>query len=96
MTALEAMQGWSARPCLGTPIELWYGPDDARSETPTERAFREREALGLCARCLVLDACLAQELRLGVTDQWGIRGGMTAEQRRTVLRAPARPARRSA
>jgi hypothetical protein len=29
--------GWEARPCLETPIELWYGPDDdSRRETNTE------------------------------------------------------------
>jgi WhiB family redox-sensing transcriptional regulator len=88
--------GWAARPCLGTPIELWYGPDDAFRELPTERAWREREALRLCAGCPVQAPCLAAELDLGIGDQWGVRGGRTADQRRALLRGRAEPERRSA
>ena len=79
---------WDDRRCLGTPIELWFGPpDDAElPELPGERARRERWALQICRTCPVTASCLADELRRGITHQWGVRGGLTAEQRKTAFR----------
>jgi WhiB family transcriptional regulator, redox-sensing transcriptional regulator len=89
--------GWQARPCLGTPLELWYGPDsDTARESPIERGWRDREALRLCAGCPVQDACLAEELGWGIANQWGVRGGLTAEQRKALIRRGADEPRRSA
>ncbi|GAA1526570.1 hypothetical protein GCM10009678_05060 [Actinomadura kijaniata] len=81
---------WNARPCLGTPIELWFGPEDGRRESPEEAAAREEEAKDLCAWCPVVEFCLETELALSPFDQHGIRAGLTADERRALIRRRAR------
>lgn len=82
--------GWEHRPCLGTMRELWYGPDDdgpaAYEEPADQKAWREQRAKQVCAMCPFVDYCLAAELELPACHQWGVRGGMTAAERRRVLR----------
>lgn len=83
----QTAPNWRDRPCLGTPIALWYGPaDDEPRETPAQRVWRERRAAQLCATCPFIEVCLADELRRGVANQWGVRGGLTAQQRQTLIR----------
>ena len=84
---LESTPGWNRRACAGTPTELWFGPEDDVRETPVQRMRREHEATRLCAGCPVRAACLADELRHGVSHQWGVRGGLTAGQRQTLIRS---------
>jgi hypothetical protein len=97
MTPLETAPGWEARPCLETPIELWYGPDDdARRETNTERGWRELTAIRICGDCSVRAACLANELRRPISDQWGVRGGLTAQRRKALIRSCPDQERRTA
>ncbi|MEQ7125400.1 WhiB family transcriptional regulator [Actinopolymorpha sp. B11F2] len=83
--------GWESRPCEGTPIELWYGPDREFGEPPEEsadeRQWRERRALDICRTCPFTKPCLEEELTFSITHQWGVRGGMTAESRRELLRS---------
>lgn len=78
------------RLCIGTDLELWFGPADdvpeESRETPAERSFRERTAKGVCAGCPVLAECLESELAYGIGKQWGVCGGMTAEERKQLLR----------
>jgi WhiB family redox-sensing transcriptional regulator len=79
------------RPCVGTDLDLWFGPaDDTDSqlrETPRERRFREHTAKAVCAECPVVAACLTDELAFGIGEQWGVRGGRTAEERQDLIRA---------
>jgi WhiB family redox-sensing transcriptional regulator len=81
---------WDDRPCEGTDLELWYGPADDIAlelrEQTTEKAFRERAAKAVCADCLVRALCLEAELQHGITEQWGVRGGLTAKERQTLIR----------
>ena len=78
------------RPCVGTDPELWFGPDrDVETElreTHVEQAARESLAKQICADCPFTAQCLEQELWFGIAEQWGVRGGMTAEERRALLR----------
>jgi WhiB family redox-sensing transcriptional regulator len=78
------------RPCVGTDPELWFGPDDdvepELRETRSERAAREDVAKQVCGDCPFTAQCLEQELSFGIGDQWGVRGGMNASERRTLLR----------
>jgi hypothetical protein len=78
------------RPCVGTDPELWFGPDDEVApelrEGYSERAARETVAKQVCADCPVTAQCLEQELWFGISEQWGVRGGLTAEERRNLLR----------
>jgi hypothetical protein len=81
---------WADRPCLGTDLELWFGPADdvpARlQETPDQRLFRERTAKAVCDDCPFVERCLAGELQRGISEQWGVRGGMTAKERQELIR----------
>lgn len=92
----EDWPGWESRPCLGTDLVLWYGPPEAGDgpggyrEPADQRAWRERRAKQICMSCPVRVPCLEAELRLPIRDQWGVRGGMTARERRALLRARAR------
>ncbi|MFD9734255.1 WhiB family transcriptional regulator [Umezawaea sp. NPDC059074] len=78
------------RPCIGTDPELWFGPADDVApdlrESHVERNARENFAKQLCADCPFAAQCLEQELRHGVGEQWGVRGGMTAGERQRLLR----------
>ncbi|SFE22043.1 Transcription factor WhiB [Actinopolyspora alba] len=70
--------------CAGTPIELWYGPDE-RPESGHEAYWRRRHAKTLCTQCPVRTQCLADELIQPRADQHGIRGGMTPREREQLL-----------
>lgn len=85
--------GWDDRPCLGTDLHLWYGPGEGEpEECPSERRWREDVAKRVCAACPVIGHCLSIELALPLDDQWGVRGGMTAQERREMIRARRRAA----
>jgi len=78
--------------CLGLPLELFFGPGP--QERGNARARREQAALEVCALCPVRERCLAQELSLPASAQFGIFGGMSAAQRRAALgQSPAAAAR---
>ena len=79
--------GWVERPCLGTPLELWFGPaDGAPAESLNERRAREDAAKALCAECPFVPYCLGSELARPIAQQHGIRGGMTARERKAEIR----------
>jgi WhiB family transcriptional regulator, redox-sensing transcriptional regulator len=40
----------------------------------------------VCAQCPVLEDCLADALRMPVTADWGVRGGMTEQERQRERR----------
>ncbi|WP_067487395.1 WhiB family transcriptional regulator [Actinomadura hibisca] len=82
--------GWDSRPCLGTPIELWFGPDNGHNEHWKNAQVREQEAKKLCQGCPFAEFCLETELALGAADQHGVRGGLTASERRTLIDRRAR------
>lgn len=81
--------------CADTDLVLWYGPPEPDEpggypEPRDQRDWRERRALQICDSCPVRKQCLAEELRLPMTHQWGVRGGMTDRDRRALLRLPSR------
>jgi WhiB family redox-sensing transcriptional regulator len=75
---------------LGTDLELWFGlGDDVPAhlqESCDQRLFRERAAKAVCADCPFVEQCLEVELQHGITEQWGVRGGLTAKERQTLIR----------
>lgn len=88
-----SLPGWEDRSCLDTDLYLWFGPDeDEPNESPAERRWRESVAMGLCSQCPVKAACLADELRRPQYQQWGVRGGMTADRRRVLIQRQQRAA----
>jgi len=100
MTASRAAVGHCAEPftdtwrnqaaCRGEDPAVW-APDDCDRGTnagAVEHARRTTTALAVCARCSVAAPCLADALTVEATDRhgpYGIRGGLTAHQRREQL-----------
>lgn len=70
--------------CWGVDPEMFFGPADSPAGRPLHAW--ERRAMAVCADCPVAAACLAEALELPAADQYGVAGGMTAGQRRAVLR----------
>lgn len=80
--------GWrTKRACLDTDIRLWFGPGEGEpAEDHAEQRKRERIAKSYCAECPFTAYCLELELALPSYHQHGIRAGLTADERRAVLR----------
>lgn len=70
--------------CRGVDPELFFGPSDSPEDGPT--AAWELTALAVCQRCPLVEACRETALEFGASEQHGVIGGMTAGQRRQVLR----------
>lgn len=70
--------------CSGTMLELWYGPDDY-DEPIAQQRWRHRRAMEFCATCPVWTECLADELVRPLSEQHGIRGGLTPRARERLL-----------
>jgi WhiB family redox-sensing transcriptional regulator len=69
--------------CATVDPELWFEPDH---EHPGARQAREAAAKAICAGCPVRTACLHDAVRTGEMI-WGIRGGLTVDERRAWLAA---------
>lgn len=70
--------------CHGTMLELWFGPDDY-DEPVDQTRWRRRRATEFCATCPVRTECLATELVRPLSEQHGIRGGLTPRARERLL-----------
>jgi WhiB family redox-sensing transcriptional regulator len=70
--------------CRWVDPETFFSPEHERG--PRRRA-REAAAKELCARCPVVDACLAHALE--VREPYGVWGGLNATEREHILRATA-------
>jgi len=84
-------EGWSLN---------WQGRAACREADPdlffpvslVEQEAVTSAALAVCAGCPVQRACLLDELRFPSPHQHGVRGGMTAAARRSVMRSRTRRA----
>lgn len=70
--------------CWEVEPEVFYGPADSSEGGPVHTW--EKRALAVCASCPVLATCRAEALEFAADEQFGVIGGMTAGQRRAVLR----------
>jgi WhiB family redox-sensing transcriptional regulator len=70
--------------CWEVDPEVFYGPADSSEGEPVHSW--ERRALAVCASCPVLATCRAEALEFAADEQYGVIGGLTAGQRRAVLR----------
>ena len=68
--------------CLGR-TELFFAPDD--SESRAERRYRESQAKSVCHECVVRVECLSEALKSD--ERFGIWGGLTERERRSVRRS---------
>jgi Transcription factor WhiB len=70
--------------CDDEDPDVFYGPvDSAGSE---KLLAWERKALAICAECRFQQKCLTDALQHPAAQQHGVVGGMTAGQRRALLR----------
>jgi hypothetical protein len=78
-TAQREPAGWSERHCSGRSLDVFF----RRDEEP-DRVWRRRQeiAIGICAGCPVLSACLAESLEL--RDFEGVRAGRSGTARRRL------------
>lgn len=84
-------EGWSLNwqgraACRDADPDLFFPVTLAEQEAVTSAA------LAVCATCPVQQACLLDELRFPSPHQHGVRGGMTAAARRSVMRSRTRRA----
>lgn len=99
---LDRLPGWESRPCNGSDQVLWFGPLDPDEpggyvEPPDQRLWREKRARAICAACPFQAPCLEAEMQTTrPQDMWGVRGGLTATQRRTLHRRRREVASRAA
>jgi WhiB family redox-sensing transcriptional regulator len=97
MTAANALippRAEQARPaCWGVDPEVFFGPEDSFEGQPV--FAWEQRALAVCAHCPVATACLAEALEFPADQQHGVIGGMTAGQRKALLRTSRHQSSRS-
>lgn len=74
--------------CADEDPEVFFGPVD--SSENGKLLIWEKKALAICAKCLVRPKCLAEALKHPAAQQYGVIGGMTASQRRALLRGSRR------
>lgn len=67
--------------CRGMDSEVFFHPDGQRGAA---RAQREQRAKQICATCPVLEQCREHALR--VREPYGVWGGLTEDERETILR----------
>lgn len=71
-----------ARPACSGLADLFFGAND-------QNATRITQAKELCGGCPLKAVCLEQALALPAADQHGVAGGLTAGERRELLRSAA-------
>jgi WhiB family redox-sensing transcriptional regulator len=80
------MTDWRHRAACRDMADDTFYPLGSEGRAPVAA---EERAKAVCAGCTVTVACLAEALVQ--RDSWGIFGGLTAEERATLLRKPRRP-----
>ena len=70
--------------CTDEDPDVFFGPVD--SSENGKFLIWEKKALAICAKCLIQRECLAEALQHPAAQQYGVVGGMTASQRRALLR----------
>lgn len=77
---------WQARgACRGLQTAMFFHPDYERGPA---RERRESQAKAVCSTCPVLQQCRQHALQ--VHEPYGIWGGLSADERRTAIRADRR------
>ena len=86
MTLTDAPSWHAQAACQDETAELFY---EVFHESAQDRVHRQGAAKRVCATCPVRTVCLEDALADTIDDQAEVRGGMTAEERRTLLRERA-------
>lgn len=84
MTAAAMPWDWrDSAACLGHDSEMWF----PAGEKSRDDLLQAAGAKAICATCPVQAECLAD------ADGWGIRAGLTADERHTLRKRTQRQAR---
>jgi WhiB family transcriptional regulator, redox-sensing transcriptional regulator len=83
MQQLALEHDWMLLAACRGHTDLFFAPDE--SETRAERRRREAQAKTVCESCPVRVDCLAEAL--GADERFGIWGGFTERERRTLRRS---------
>jgi WhiB family transcriptional regulator, redox-sensing transcriptional regulator len=107
-TSTRRPEHWSEyAACKGLSLTVFFGPpiDTPRGmgrEPARVRDVREQDAIAVCRRCPVIGQCLAEELKRSYDCQFGVFGGTTEQERKSMIeqarerpRAARRPRARS-
>lgn len=71
--------------CLGCGPQIFFPVDDETGRSAAHASECE-EAFAICKQCPVEEDCLNYALENPTFCRWGIWGGKSANQRRTILR----------
>jgi WhiB family redox-sensing transcriptional regulator len=82
VSALLADQAWQIRAACRGPQSIVFFPPP-HFERKDEKREREARAKAICATCSVQGDCLEYALR--IREQHGIWGGLSENERKTVL-----------
>ena len=77
--AVHGKKWMASAACLAVDPEIFF---PARTDR-----IGQAEAIAICTQCPVRTECAEDDLCRTVSDQNGIRGGMTATERRKIIRA---------
>ncbi|MBW4030423.1 MAG: WhiB family transcriptional regulator [Acidobacteria bacterium] len=80
--ALQRAEWTDVAACRGIESHLFFPPD--AMESREVRSRRERQAKQVCADCHVREECLSSALTQ--RESYGIWGGLTEVERRSLLR----------
>ncbi|MET9402803.1 WhiB family transcriptional regulator [Kitasatospora sp. NPDC002965] len=87
--ASEHHWNWQLRSaCRSADTRLFFHPVNERGSSAEQR---EQAAKSVCARCPVRIEC--RRYALAAREPYGVWGGLSAEERRSVLRTPGVQAR---
>jgi hypothetical protein len=85
MTLNVTKPGWlQAAACRGLPTAWWY-PDRSEARLHTYEVAKTLCA-GCCVRHQCLDEAIAEEAARDLNYVYGLRGGLTARQRKVLIR----------
>jgi len=88
VSTLTDAPAWHAQAaCRGEDRALFHDP--RAHEHFTVRRDREQSAIEVCSTCTVRQVCLDDALSDDLREQVEVRGGLTAEQRRTTIKERA-------
>ena len=84
-TWLDAPEWMDRAACAGMPWGFFFAEDFERPAKAAKRAEDHLIGLGVCVNCPVREDCLEEAISDPNLD-YGIRGGLTSQQRRAIRR----------
>lgn len=77
---MESLHWQGQGKCVGEDPEIFFLPHNARMSIKRERVARAKK---ICDGCPVIEQCL--EFALSMSEEYGVWGGMSEDERRKIL-----------